>query len=123
MSSTSSSTQNTDTTDLKKHSSPQLCIGIASVARGPGVVYVDSAIGSLLADLTPQERSNIHLILFMANVHSELHPLYNSLWPRQVVDEIITWHDRDAGISDVGKAHLQKLEDDRDFVHKGLLDY
>jgi len=100
--------------------SPALCIGISSVAR-PNVLYVDSAIGSLLEGLTAKERQNIHFILFIANIQPEIHPLYNASWVRNVVDEVITW--KDANPSQTDERFLQNLGDRQDFVHKGVRDY
>lgn len=67
----------------------KLCVGIASIARE--VNYVESAVGSLLLDLTAQERENIHLIIFIPHTDPSVHPSYSRRWMSVLPDTVLLY--------------------------------
>ncbi|DAA77834.1 TPA_exp: Uncharacterized protein A8136_5537 [Trichophyton benhamiae CBS 112371] len=95
-----------------------LCVGIASIAR-EGVSYIEATVGALLMDLSPQERQDIYLILFIPHTDPSIHPSYASNWLPALVDRVL-YYDVDKETLD----HLRKLEQDGGlFREKGLFDY
>ncbi|KAL1960408.1 hypothetical protein VTO42DRAFT_7707 [Malbranchea cinnamomea] len=95
-----------------------LCVGIASIARNE-VSYVETAVGSLLVDLTEQEREDIHLILFIPHTDPSKHPSFSSRWLSAVADKVL-YYDVDGEKFD----HIRKLETEGGLLReKGLFDY
>lgn len=70
---------------------PELCIGIPSVAR-KGVRYLRTALGSLLDGLTDYERDQIHLIIFFADIDPRDHPAFHEPWIKGLVDQILQYN-------------------------------
>lgn len=66
------------------------CVGIASVSRQE-TNYIESAVGSLLVDLTEEERKDIHLILFIAHTDPTVHPSYSSGWLHAAADTLLLY--------------------------------
>ncbi|EEP81351.1 predicted protein [Uncinocarpus reesii 1704] len=100
------------------NSSASLCVGIASIAR-TDASYVEAAVGSLLVDLAPQERDDVHLILFIPHVDPTIHPLFASNWTAALADKILLY-DVDSDKLD----HLRQLEKEGGlFREKALFDY
>jgi hypothetical protein len=71
---------------------PSLCVGIATVARG-GERYFRVSVGALLQGLTEVERQDIHLVAFIAHTDPTVHPAYSERWLRNVADQILTYDD------------------------------
>lgn len=69
---------------------PDICIGIPSVARA-GARYLRTAVGSLLEGLTEDERARIHLKVFIANTDPTIHPAYNETWLHDLIDELLLY--------------------------------
>ncbi|TAQ87813.1 hypothetical protein B7494_g3839 [Chlorociboria aeruginascens] len=96
---------------------PEICAAFVTVRRETKQ-YVDAAIGSLLADLTEEERSKLHLYVLFANVDPTIHPTWKQPWLENVVDEAVGYN-----VSSDVLAHLKELEEKRDFQEKGVYDY
>lgn len=94
-------------------STPDICIGIPSVARA-GARYLRSAIGSLLEGLTEDERARIHLKVFIANTDPTVHPAYNETWLHDLADELLLY--------DLPDDELDRL-DHLEGRQKGIFDY
>ncbi|KAG9243970.1 hypothetical protein BJ878DRAFT_442265 [Calycina marina] len=97
---------------------PLLCIGIPTVSRPTGDVYVRTTIGSLLAGLNSAERDQIYLVPFIAHSDPDIHPIYNETWLRNVADEILTYHKEGSELQ-----HLKDLEKDKENREKQISDY
>ncbi|KZF23560.1 hypothetical protein L228DRAFT_119672 [Xylona heveae TC161] len=97
---------------------PNLCVGISSVPR-KGARYLRPLIGSLLGDLTEEEREQIHLIVLIAQTDPHAHPAYSEGWLSTLADQILLYDFDDEQI-----AHLKKLEAEKGLMReKGLFDY
>ena len=97
---------------------PSLCLGVATVAR-PTTQYITQTIGSLLGDLTPEERAQIHFIFFVAHTNPQVHPVYQEAWTRTLPDTQLTY----IGLSAEQIDKLRKWEQEKDYRSKGLFDY
>jgi len=95
----------------------KLCVGISTIGR-PGKQYVPYTIGSLLEGLTEQERTQIHLVTFIAQTDPKLHPIYEEKWLEAVSDDIMLYN-----VSKETLRFLQGLESNRDYRVKGAHDY
>jgi len=99
------------TTTLQQN--PEICIGIPTVAR-KGVRYLRIALASLLDGLTEEERSRMHLIVFIADLKPEEHPAYHEPWLFALADEVLTHQLSPSELEDA------LLLDDQ---HKGVYDF
>ncbi|KAI1149798.1 hypothetical protein F4825DRAFT_429099 [Nemania diffusa] len=73
---------------------PEICAVFMTVARGmAGRQYVETAVGSFLANMTRAEREAIHLTLFFADVPNPeaLHKSYARLAAADIADDIMTY--------------------------------
>lgn len=98
---------------------PGICVGIATIAR-KGVRYFKGTVGTVLEGLSKAERSNIHLILFVAHTDPSEHPSYSEPWLHEVADEVLLYN------SDVDIDHIRGLETDEAKAsgrEKALFDY
>jgi len=96
----------------------KLCIGIPSIARA-GVLYVRTAVGSVLDGLTIEERGNIHLIVFIPHTDPTVHPVYHEHWLYNLTDKVLLYD-----LPDDNMKHIVELENDAGlFREKGLFDY
>ena len=110
-------TANISTNMLNPHPNPSICLGIATVARSE-VQYIDRTIGSLLAGLTDDQRSSIHLAVFFAQTNPRQHPTYNEPWLKNVADEFIEYN-----VDEKEMARLRSLEENHQFWNKSMYDY
>lgn len=94
-----------------------LCIGMATVKR-PFRQYVDVSLGSLLADLTPDERANISVNLLFAHTDPKIHPFFEAPWVPAVVDNVFTYEKVGYKLPSV-----RGLERERRIKEKRLFDY
>ncbi|KZF23863.1 glycosyltransferase family 54 protein [Xylona heveae TC161] len=95
-----------------------LCVGISSVPR-KGVEYLRPLLGSLLGDLTEEERAQIYLVVLIAQTNPHAHPAYSESWLGTLVDQVLLY-DLDAD----QMTHLKKLEEEKGSMReKGLFDY
>ena len=98
---------------------PGLCVGIATIAR-KGVRYFKGTVGTVLEGLSEAERSDIHLILFIAHTNPSEHPAYSEPWLHELADEVLLYN------SDVDIDHIRGLETDEAKAsgrEKALFDY
>ncbi|OBT54354.1 hypothetical protein VE04_07119 [Pseudogymnoascus sp. 24MN13] len=96
---------------------PTLCIGMSSVKR-PEDQYVQVAVGSLVRDLTPEERNSIHFAVLFAHTNPSDHPLFNAPWLSGLLDAPLSYN-----VSDSQMAHLKELEKERKFNEKLMFDF
>ncbi|OAL51689.1 integral membrane protein-like protein [Pyrenochaeta sp. DS3sAY3a] len=68
----------------------KLCVGIPSFKR-EGKQYLPDAVGSLLEGLTPEERQEIYLIVFIPHSKPAQHPSYNEQWLTGLADKVLTY--------------------------------
>lgn len=94
-----------------------LCIGMATVKR-PSRQYVDVSLGSLLADLTPDERASIYLNLLFAHTDPKAHPFSEAPWVPAVADNVLTYEKAGYKLPTV-----RRLEKDKRIEEKSLFDY
>ncbi|KAJ4374733.1 hypothetical protein N0V83_001809 [Neocucurbitaria cava] len=96
----------------------KLCVGIPSFKR-EDAQYLPDALGSLLEGLTPEERQEIYLMVFIAHSKPATHPSYNEEWLSGLADKVLTY--------DFGADRLQYIVDMENkggkFDEKGLFDY
>lgn len=96
----------------------RLCVGIPSVSR-KGAEYLRTAVGSLLEGLTPKERDDIHLIVFIPHTDPDVHPAYSETWLSNLTDEVLVYD-----LPQDQMEHIAQLEKDAGlFREKGLFDY
>jgi hypothetical protein len=95
----------------------KLCVGIPSYQRD-GAQYLPDAVGSLLEGLTPEERQEIYLIVFIPHSNPEAHPAYNEEWLAGLADEVLTY-----GYGFDRMQYIRIMETRNKFVEKGLFDY
>ncbi|EGE04573.1 hypothetical protein TEQG_03444 [Trichophyton equinum CBS 127.97] len=94
------------------------CVGIVSIAR-KDVSYIEATVGSLLMDLSPREREDLYLILFIPHVDPTIHPSFESKWISAMTDRVLLYNVTAAEID-----HLRELENEGgSFREKGLFDY
>ncbi|KAI1081416.1 hypothetical protein F5B20DRAFT_536007 [Whalleya microplaca] len=105
----------------KAGDSPQICAVFMTIGRDiEGRQYIDSAVGSFLANMTRAEREAIHLKIFFADVPNPetQHKSYASFANAGIVDDIITYP---ATLPDWGKEMkmrtLQRWASDRANKH------
>jgi hypothetical protein len=99
-------------------SSASICVGIASVSRQE-TNYIESAVGSLLVDLTEEERKDIHLILFIPHTDPTVHPSYSSSWLHAAADTVLLYD-----LPEEKMKHINKLEQGKGRPkEKALFDY
>ncbi|KAH0536551.1 hypothetical protein FGG08_006581 [Glutinoglossum americanum] len=94
---------------------PKFCVGVVTVAR-EGARYFRTTVGSLLADLDPTSRAQIHLILFLAHTDPSQHPAYSEPWLHRVADRVL------AGYEKVTAEELERIRK-MEFREKGSFDY
>ncbi|KAJ5914961.1 hypothetical protein N7504_003844 [Penicillium tannophilum] len=103
----------------KASNEPQLCVGIATVAR-EGIRYLRSTVGTLLDGLSDEERRNIYLIIFIAHSDPSEHPAYDERWLSELPDQVLLYNEDEVDID-----HIRLLEKSPKRVgrQKALLDY
>ncbi|KAL2065733.1 hypothetical protein VTL71DRAFT_3403 [Oculimacula yallundae] len=94
------------------NSTPLVCIGILSIARPSGDVYLRTTVGSILEGLTPHERDTIYLIPFIAHTNTSEHPVSTEPWLRNVADKVLTYNNSKF-VSSEEYVHIQDLENER----------
>lgn len=96
----------------------KLCVGIPSIAR-EGEVYLRTAVGSILEGLTPEERGEIHLIVFIPHSDPTIHSAYKEQWLPDLANEVLTYE-----VSEEQMNHIKEMENEAGlFREKGLYDY
>ncbi|KAG9202751.1 hypothetical protein G6514_004004 [Epicoccum nigrum] len=96
----------------------KLCVGIPSFKR-EGVHYLRDTVGSLLEGLTPEERQEIYLIVFIPHSNPNHHPQYNEAWLAGLTDQVLTYQ-----FGDDQMQHIRNMERKGGlYVEKALFDY
>jgi hypothetical protein len=95
----------------------KLCVGIPSFNR-EGAQYLPDAVGSLLEGLTPEERQEIYLIVFIPHSKPEKHPAYNEEWLAGLTDQVLTY-----GFGIDRMQYIRDMEFRDKYDEKGLFDY
>lgn len=93
---------------------PVICAGIVTVKRDP-LQYLNKTIGSMLAGLTDEERSAMHIRLLFAETEPQMHPDYRQHW----LDHLESAETYNVSSEDF--VHLRELEEARNFFKKGVL--
>lgn len=96
---------------------PALCVGIVTAKR-PLAQNLNTTVGSLLGNLSREQRSDIAVHVLFAHVISSAHPDFGQPWVSQFVDRAFTYEQVDVPI-----ATLKRLEHERRVSEKSLLDY
>jgi hypothetical protein len=95
----------------------KLCVGIPSIKR-PGNGYLRDTVGSLLQGLTPEERQEIYLIVFIPHSEPEVHEAYKEKWLQGFADQVLTYNfgfDR--------MQYIRNMEQTGRIMEKGIFDY
>lgn len=95
----------------------KLCVGIPSLNR-PEARYLRDTVGSLLDGLTPEERQEIYLMVFIPHSNPDWHPAYHEKWLSDLTDKILTYN---FGIDRMQT--IRQMELRNKFDEKGLFDY
>ena len=96
----------------------KLCVGIPSIAR-KGARYLRTAVGSLLEGLTPEERAEIALIVFVPHSDPTIHPAYTEQWLPDLADEVLVYD-----VTEDQMKHIKEMEAEGGlYREKGLYDY
>lgn len=77
--SAANSTRNVSSSSETSHNRPVICAAMMTIKR-KHIQYVSDSVGSMLAGLTPEERSAIDARLLFANIEAEIHPNWNETW-------------------------------------------
>ncbi|KAF9701481.1 hypothetical protein EKO04_001042 [Ascochyta lentis] len=96
----------------------KLCVGIPSFKR-EGVRYLRDTVGSLLEGLTPEERQEMYIIVFIPHSNPNVHPEYNEAWLPGLADQVLTYE-----FGDDQMQHIRNMERQGGlYVEKALFDY
>ncbi|KAF2714433.1 hypothetical protein K504DRAFT_3300 [Pleomassaria siparia CBS 279.74] len=102
----------------KNDTKKKLCVGIPSIAR-KGARYLRDAVGSLLDGLTPEERSEIHFVVFIPHSDPTVHPAYAEDWLPNLTDDVLVYD-----LPEDQMNHIKQLEEEGGlFLEKGIFDY
>lgn len=77
-----------------------------------------TTIGSLLHGLTPQERTDLHLSVLVAETNRNAHPSWHQQWIHRAVDDMYTYN-----VSVPEQAHIKYLQQTGRYAEKGVFDY
>lgn len=114
---TSYNTTSDYNTELDRDRNKRLCVGIPSFGR-EGAQYVSNSVGSLLEGLTPEERAEIFLVVFIPHTDPAVHPVYGEGW-LGLADYVLTYE-----LSEAEMQHVRDMENEGgSFLEKGLYDY
>jgi hypothetical protein len=96
----------------------KLCVGIPSFKR-EGVHYLRDTIGSLLEGLTPEERQELYIMVFIPHSNPSTHPEFNEEWLPDLVDHVLTYE-----FGDDSMQYIRNMEAGGGlFIEKALFDY
>jgi hypothetical protein len=101
---------------------PALCAAFVTVRREhpDAALYFSDSIGTMLEGLAPHERSALNVSVLFANVADPAqHPDFNAPWLSSLIDHASGYE----GLPEAEMAELRRLEEEKDFQRKGVLDY
>lgn len=75
-------------------------------------------IGSILHNLSNQERQDLEISVLIAETDPTRHPSWSEEWLRRAVDTVYTYDDNSTSIK-----YIRKLEKSQNYQEKGVLDY
>ncbi|KAE8371984.1 hypothetical protein BDV26DRAFT_302338 [Aspergillus bertholletiae] len=113
----SQSTTPTSESPVKSGSNPTLCLAYSSVRRQT-TSYLEASVASVLTNLTPKERQDLHLTILIAEPNPSTHPDWNTTWLRTATDTFTTYHATPTELS-----HLSHLQSTSNYAEKGIFDY
>jgi hypothetical protein len=93
-----------------------ICIALNSVARK--IQYLPITIGSILHNLSNQEREDLEISVLIAETDPTRHPSWNEEWLRRAVDTVYTYDDNSTSIE-----YIRELEKSQNYQEKGVFDY
>lgn len=96
-------------------STPVICATVITVTR-EDKQYFNATLGSLVHNLTPEERQAMHLRVFFAQTNPESHPAWEQPWLDRLTDASETYD-----VTSAYFEHLKELESARNFNEKGIL--
>lgn len=96
---------------------PRLCVGIATVQRR-GEQYVDVTVGSLLAGLSDQERSEVYLNLLIGHTTPSEHSSFAHKWVDELPDRVLGYEHDEAVLG-----QLREWEEGGWYRNKTIYDY
>jgi hypothetical protein len=82
-------------------------------------MYLDLLVGSLLDGLSDEERTDITILPFIANIDAFAHHAYNETWLRTLTDTVFTYEN----VSVRDKARMRSQESPDGHNKKALFDY
>ncbi|KAA8643674.1 hypothetical protein EYZ11_003394 [Aspergillus tanneri] len=94
-----------------------VCVGIVTVKR-PLRQNLDTTIGSILDNLTKEQRSTLAVQVLFALTNATDHPNYQHSWVPNAIDRILTYEDFRKH-----KTVLRRLETLKNIKKKSLIDY
>ncbi|KAB8072115.1 hypothetical protein BDV29DRAFT_8116 [Aspergillus leporis] len=110
----------TEALRFKASPNPMMCVGLTSVVR-EDVSYFQRAVGLVLAGLSPVERADLFLILFIAHTDPMQHPAYSEPRLHELADKVLLYDENDIDIDHIRS--LETAEGKTLALEKALLDY
>lgn len=92
---------------------PVICAAITTFNRN-GRQYLNETVGSMLANLSEEERSVLDVRLLFTHADSTIHPDWNNRW----LDTVDYWGSYN--VSDEELGHIQELETAENYYAKGV---
>lgn len=102
----------------KASAGPSICLAIPTVHRN-GTMYFDLLVGSLLDGLSNEERTDLIILPFIANIDPHAHHAYNQTWLHTLTDTVFTYDN----VSVKDKARMRSQESPDGHKKKALFDY
>lgn len=100
-------------TQTPNSATPSICAAITTFNRD-GRQYLNETVGSMLADLTGEEREELEVRLLFAHVDSVVHPDWNAQW----LDTLDHWGTYNISMEDL--SHIKEWETAQNFYAKGV---
>ncbi|KAL2136874.1 hypothetical protein VTI74DRAFT_600 [Chaetomium olivicolor] len=105
----------------KTGDTPSLCAAFVTVRRQGDAarLYMQDALGSMLAGLDVRERAALNVSLLFSNMDPAQHPDWDAPWVGALADAATPY----SGLTDLQRAGLRKAEEEKDLQLKGVFDY
>ncbi|KAJ6126714.1 hypothetical protein N7523_002326 [Penicillium sp. IBT 18751x] len=95
----------------------EICIGVITAKR-PFQQNLDTTLGSILDNLSKNQRSTISLHVLFAQTNPADHPDYTQPWLSSLADSVLTYEQLEAPMSSI-----TRMERNKDVLRKSLFDY
>jgi hypothetical protein len=112
----SAKAENTAPNVGKAGADPVVC-AVYTTVRREQQQYFAEAVGSMVADLSPEERSHLYLWTLFAETNAQNHPNWRDNWVRNVLDEADTYQ----GLTDAQAEEVRNAENNKNYYFKGIL--